>query len=115
MPMGITNEVLVHREEDREARSRFAKLRYWLAVGEALWSRRMTILCWALVGTGLSGLLAWRICVFEATAQIMPPDSGAGGLSSLALSGLLKGPGTSGLAGLAGDMFGIKSSGALFL
>src|SRR5260370_27943402 len=110
MPMGITNEILVDREEEREARGRFAKLRHWLAVGEELWSRRMTILCWTLVGTALSGLLAWRICTFEATAQIMPPDSGSGGLSSLALSGLLKGPGTSGLAGPAGDLFVLKSS-----
>jgi capsule polysaccharide export protein KpsE/RkpR len=116
MPMGVTNEILVeNEEEDRGTRSRADKLRNWLDVGEYLWSRRVSVFWWALVGTALSGLLAYRICFYEATAQVMPPDTGSNSLSSLALPGLLRAPGTSNLAGLATEMFGMKTSGALFV
>jgi capsule polysaccharide export protein KpsE/RkpR len=115
--MGVTNEILVtNEEEDRGSRSRGETPHEWLAIGEYLWSRRVTVFWWTLVGMALSGLIAYKICFYEATAQVMPPDSGPSGLSSLALPSLLRASGASSnlTAGLANDMFGVKSSGALF-
>jgi len=117
--MGVTNEILVENEEEnRGSRSGTDKLHQWLAVGEYLWSRRVRVFWWTLVGTALSGLLAYKICFYEATVQLMPPDNGGGSMSALALPGLLRasGAGSSNLAaGLANDMFGLKSSGALYV
>jgi capsule polysaccharide export protein KpsE/RkpR len=114
--MGVTNEILVaNEEENREARSRSDKLREWLDIAEYLWSRRVTAFWWTLVGAALSGLIAYKVCFYEATAQLMPPDSSSGGLSA-ALPSLLRASGASSnlMAGMANDMFGVKSSGALF-
>ena len=78
-------------------------------------SRARAILFWTVVGAVLSGLLAFKLCKYEATAQIMPPDtSSSGGMGALALPALVKAPGLAGLAGLAGDILGTKSTGALF-
>ncbi len=83
---------------------------------EYLWSRRLKIAVWALTGLTLSIILAFRICKFPATAQLMPPDgSSSGGLASMALPSLMKSPGLAGLAGMAGDLLGGKSTGALFI
>jgi capsule polysaccharide export protein KpsE/RkpR len=113
--MGVTNEILVaNEEENREARSRSDKLREWLDIAEYLWSRRVTVFWWTLVGTALSGLLAYKLCLYEATAQVMPPDSGSGNLSSLVPS-LLRAPGASNLTGMATEMFGMRTSGALYV
>src|SRR6516225_8383601 len=115
MPMGVTNEILVaNEEENREARSRSDKLREWLDIAEYLWSRRVTVFWWTLVGTALSGLLAYKLCLYEATAQVMPPDSGSGNLSSLVPS-LLRAPGASNMTGTATEMFGMRTSGALYV
>lgn len=89
----------------------------WVDIINRLWSQRRRIAKWALVGLVLSSYFAWRYCKYEATVALMPPDSQSG-LSSL-LPALSKMPGISagggaGLSGLAGDMLGIKSSGALF-
>jgi capsule polysaccharide export protein KpsE/RkpR len=113
--MGVTNPILVENEEDRVTRSRSDKLREWLAIGEYLWSRRTSILWWTVLGTALSGLFVYKLCFFEATAQVMPPDNGGGGLSAMGVSTLLRASGTSNLSNLASDMFGVKSSGALFV
>lgn len=78
-------------------------------------SRILRILLWTLVGGLISGVLTFKLCKYEATAQIMPPDSSsAGGMGALALPALVKAPGLAGLAGLAGDLLGAKSTGALF-
>jgi len=113
--MGITNPVLVENEEDRVTRGRSDKLRDWLAAGEYLWSRRISILRWTLLGVVLSGLFVYKLCLFQSTAQVMPPDNGGGGLSAMGLSTILRASGTSNLSNLASDMFGVKSSGALFV
>lgn len=70
---------------------------------------------WTVAGALLSALLTLRICKFEATVQIMPPDApGNSGMAAMALPSLLKSPGLAGLSGMAGDMLGVKSTGALF-
>jgi uncharacterized protein involved in exopolysaccharide biosynthesis len=63
----------------------------------------------ALGGMGLALLVPSR---YEATTQLMPPDSQAGtGMAALsALAGR-----AGGLEGFAGDLLGVKNSGALFV
>lgn len=88
----------------------------WLDAFEYLWERRIRIALWALAGLIFSTVLGFKICKFPATAQLMPPDSASGGgLASLALPSLIKSPGLAGLAGMAGDLLGVKSTGALFI
>jgi capsule polysaccharide export protein KpsE/RkpR len=116
MPMGrTTNEVLVDRHRDPDLAEKFVEMQRWSAVAEHLWSRRMRILLWALAGAALSAVVAWRVCKFEATVQLMPPDSSGGGLAALALPNLMKSPALAGLSGMAGDLLGVKSTGALFV
>lgn len=114
MPMGrTTNEVLVERHRDRESDDRFVEIERWSAAARHLWSRRVRVLLWTVAGALLSALLALKICKFESMVQIMPPDS-SGGLSAMALPSLMKTPAMAGLAGMAGDLLGMKSTGALF-
>ena len=87
----------------------------WFDALDYLWSRRLRIALWALAGLLFSLLLASRICKYPAKVQLMPPDSSSSGALGLALPGLLKSPGLAGLAGMAGDLLGAKSTGALFI
>jgi capsule polysaccharide export protein KpsE/RkpR len=85
----------------------------WLGWTDAvyrLWLQRGQIARWAAVGFLLSLAVAWRYPKYESTTQIMPPDSGNAGLASL-VPALSKSPG---LIGMAGDLMGMKSSGAIF-
>jgi uncharacterized protein involved in exopolysaccharide biosynthesis len=53
---------------------------------------------------------------YESTVQLMPPDSQSGGLAMLAALTAKAGGGASGgLGAVAGDLLGVKSSGALFV
>ena len=77
-----------------------------------LWSARRCL----LRATGVAFLIATLVAFlvpkrFESTAQLMPPDSQSS--SSLALLAGMQGSG--GLGMLAGDLLGIKSTGALFV
>src|SRR5512146_551298 len=115
MPMGrTTNEVLVEQHRDRDIDDKLVEIQRWSAVARHLWSRRLRVLLWSLAGALISAVLTLHFCKFESTVQIMPPDSGGGGLSALALPGLMKSPSLAGLAGMAGDFLGMKSTGALF-
>lgn len=87
----------------------------WLDVFDYLWSKRIRVALWALAGLLFSLLLASRICKYPAKVQLMPPDTSSSGALGLALPGLLKSPGLAGLAGMAGDLLGAKSTGALFI
>ena len=77
-----------------------------------LWNERRFLLrvtgLALLVATAIAFLIPKR---YESTVQLMPPDSQSS--SSLALLAGLSGP--SGLGMLAGDLLGIKSTGALFV
>jgi len=86
----------------------------WLGWTDAvyrLWLQRGQIARWAAVGFLLSLGVAWRYPKYESTTQIMPPDSGNSGLASL-LPALSKSPN---MVGLAGDLMGVKSNGAVFV
>ena len=63
----------------------------------------------ALLSLGFALLIPNR---YEATAQLMPPDSQSG--SGMAMLSALAGRGGS-FGGLAGDMLGVRNSGALFV
>src|SRR6478672_11020135 len=85
----------------------------WLGWTDALyhlWLQRRQIARWVILGFVLSLVAAWRLPKYESTAQIMPPDSGNSGLASL-VPALSKSPG---LIGMAGDLMGMKSTGAVF-
>lgn len=97
-------------EDEDHARAVRAQL---LARLRLLWDRRQFLLRATGVGLLLATLIAFLIPKrYESTAQLMPPDSQSS--SSLALLAGLSGPG-GGLGMLAGDLLGIKSTGALFV
>jgi uncharacterized protein involved in exopolysaccharide biosynthesis len=78
-----------------------------------LWSSRKLLLGSLWLGAMISGVIAFSIPVrYEATAQLMPPDGQAG--TSMAMLSALAG--RSGmLGGVAGDILGVKNTGALFV
>ena len=89
----------------------------WIDTVLQLWSYRIRIVVWTVVGALLSAGVAMVIPKYEATAQLMPPDSNApSGLAALAaplIGNKGDGGGLGGLLG-AGDLLGsTKSSGAL--
>ncbi len=79
-----------------------------------LWNQRRSLgraaLAGLLIGTALAFLLPKQ---FESTTQLMPPDNQSS--STLALMAGLSAKTTGGLGAVAGDLLGLKSSGALFI
>jgi uncharacterized protein involved in exopolysaccharide biosynthesis len=103
------NEALDPRLEELDGQFSQERL---LARTRLLWNdRRLLFRC------GIAGLLAATLVAFlipkryESTAQLMPPDSQSPG--SMAMLTALSGSG--GLGMLAGDLIGVKSTGALFV
>lgn len=80
----------------------------------SLWQGRRSLgramLAGALCGTLLAFLLPKR---FDSTTQLMPPDTQSG--SGIGLMAALTAKTGNSLGGVAGDLLGIKSSGALFI
>ena len=90
--------------------------RPWIDGLELLWFRRRKIGAWVLLGVVLSSFVAWKYPKYQSVTQLMPPESGSSALNAaFAIPALSKSPGLAGLAGLAGDMLGFKSTGALFI
>jgi len=86
----------------------------WLGWTDAvyqLWLQRRRIARWAALAFLLSAPVAWHYPKYESTAQIMPPDSASSSLASIVPAAISKSPG---LMGLAGDLMGVKSNGAVF-
>jgi capsule polysaccharide export protein KpsE/RkpR len=114
--MALSTNKLIEKPPETPALHTNWQWSEWLDAVDYLWSRRMKIALWTTVGLIFSIVLAFRICKYPATVQLMPPDSSSsGGLAQLALPGILKSPGLAGLAGMAGDLLGAKSTGALFI
>ncbi len=84
----------------------------WVETINRMWDRRSQVARWTAVGLVLTAVLAWRLPKYESTVQIMPPDNATSGLAALALPALAKTPS---LGGLAGDLMGVKTTGALFI
>ena len=91
-----------------------------------LWNRRRSLVRAATIGLLASTLIAFLIPrSYTATAQLMPPDSqsstSSSGLAMMAAMAAKAGaslPGTGGgggLASVAGDLLGMKNTGALFI
>jgi len=111
MPLSEADrEVLGHDADEHQLPRHMAPLLGWIDAIYRLWSQRRQIARWALLALVISLLIAWRYPKYESTAQIMPPDSGNSGLASL-VPALSKSPG---LIGMAGDLMGVKSTGAVF-
>lgn len=79
-----------------------------------LWKQRRVIQRVTLAGLLAGTLLAFSLPKrYESTTQLMPPDSQSN--SGVAMLAALSAKTGGGLAPLAGDLLGIKSSGALFI
>jgi capsule polysaccharide export protein KpsE/RkpR len=104
-------EVLNTEREQRQPPLPASLSLVWIDAIYRLWSQRRQIARWAILAFVLSCVIAWFYPQYESTTQIMPPDGGGSGLASLLPAALSKSPG---LIGLAGDMMGVKSTGAVF-
>jgi capsule polysaccharide export protein KpsE/RkpR len=79
-----------------------------------LWNGRRFLGRMAVTGFLLGALLAFLLPKkFESTAQLMPPDNQS--TSGVAMLAALTSKTGSGLGGFAGDLLGMKSSGALYI
>lgn len=78
-----------------------------------LWDNRKLLFRSTLAGLVIGALAAFLIPVrFESTTRLMPPDGQSGAGMALLSAAAAK---TGGLGALAGDLLGIKNSGALFI
>lgn len=107
-PQPLAGELLLPEiplEDSRELQAARVRL---------LWDRRSFLL-----RASALGLLASTLCAFlipksyTSTAQLMPPDAQA--TSAMALMAGMAAKAGGGLGAVAGDLLGIKSSGALFI
>ena len=79
-----------------------------------LWRRRQLFLRATALGLATSALIALLIPnVYTSTTQLMPPDSQSA--SSVAMMAALASKAGGGLGSMAGDLLGLKTSGALFI
>jgi len=79
-----------------------------------VWGRRQFFLRAAAVGLLVSTLVAFLIPKsYTSTTQLMPPDPQS--TSGMAMMAGMAAKAGGGLAGMAGDLLGLKSSGALFI
>src|ERR1700716_2440071 len=79
-----------------------------------LWGRRRFFFGVAAIGLLVTTFIAFLIPnSFTSTTQLMPPDPQS--ISGMAMMAAMATKGGGGLAGVAGDLLGLKSSGALFI
>jgi uncharacterized protein involved in exopolysaccharide biosynthesis len=79
-----------------------------------LWEHRQTFFRAAAVGLLVSTMVAFLIPrTYTSTAQLMPPDPQS--TPGMAIMAAMAGKGGDGLGAVAGDLLGLKSSGALFV
>ena len=106
----VNGELLVQEAsvEELELRERQAKLL------RLLWDARRDLLRAAAIGLAVSTLVAFLIpSSYTSTAQLMPPDTQSS--SGLAMMAAMASKVAGGLGSVAGDLLGMKSSGALFI
>ncbi len=111
MPLSEAEREVLTREASSAQLPKPTQWMGWTEIFFRLWLQRNRIARWVAVGFLLSLFIGWRYPKFESTVQIMPPDGGSSnGLAAL-IPALTKSPG---LAGLAADFTGAKTSGAVF-
>ena len=107
-PKPITGEVSlleVPLEDSREWQAERLRL---------LWGRRQLFLRATAIGLVVSTMIAFLIPKsYTSTAQLMPPDPQS--TSGMAMMAAMAAKGGGGLGAVAGDLLGVKSSGALFI
>jgi len=112
MPLSEAEREVLTREANGSQLPKPAQWMGWTEAFYRLWLQRGRIGRWIAVGFLLSLFVGWRYPKFESTVQIMPPDAGSSsGLAAL-IPALTKSPA---LAGLAGDLTGAKTTGAVFI
>lgn len=101
-------------EDLRENELTFDDLKSSTLVRSQLLWRNRRFLTWAVFAGLCLGLVVALLIPsrYESTVQLMPPDNQSGGLAMLAALTAKTG---GGLASVAGDLLGVKSSGALFV
>ncbi|HEX7193728.1 MAG TPA: GNVR domain-containing protein, partial [Chthoniobacterales bacterium] len=101
------------QEDSRPAEDRLAARERVVTRLRLLWEARGFVLKAAIIGLLLATLNAFMIpWQYESTTRLMPPDSRS--VNSLSLMAGLPSQAT-GLGGFAGDLLGMKSTGALFV
>ncbi|MGC2530308.1 MAG: GNVR domain-containing protein [Candidatus Acidiferrum sp.] len=104
----VNGELLLQEASVEELRERQAKLL------RLLWDARRDLLRAAAIGLAVSTLTAFLIpSSYTSTAQLMPPDTQSS--SGLAMMAAMASKVAGGLGSVAGDLLGMKSSGALFI
>ncbi len=79
-----------------------------------LWNQRRFLARAVLAGMAFGCLLAFVVPVeYESSAQLMPPDAQSG--AGMAMLAALTARSGNSMGGVAGDLLGVKSSGALFV
>jgi uncharacterized protein involved in exopolysaccharide biosynthesis len=79
-----------------------------------LWASRRFLVRMAAVGLGIGAVVAFALPKrFESMTQLMPPDNQSS--SGMAMLAALTAKAGGGIGGIAGDLLGMKSSGALFI
>lgn len=97
--------------EERRALNRDHDRVEWLWL---LWEYRTFLARATVWGLILSTIIAFVIPKrYQSTTRLMPPDAQSG--SSMAMMAAMAGKGSLGLSSFAGDLLGMKSSGALFV
>src|SRR5262249_42446157 len=108
VPQPLTGELLLPEiplGDSRELQAKRLRL---------LWDGRRSILRAGTVGLLASTLVAFLIPKsYTSTAQLMPPDPQS--TSALAMMAGMAAKAGGGLSAVAGDLLGVKSSGALFI
>jgi capsule polysaccharide export protein KpsE/RkpR len=104
----VIDELPVQEVSFEEARERQAKLL------RLLWDCRRTLFRDAAIGLLASTLIAFLIPrSYTSTTQLMPPDTQSS--SGMAMMAAMATKSVGNLAGMAGDLLGLKNSGALFV
>jgi uncharacterized protein involved in exopolysaccharide biosynthesis len=104
----VIDELPAQEVSLEEARERQAKLL------RLLWDRRRALFRDAAIGLLGSTLIAFLIPrSYTSTTQLMPPDTQSS--SGMAMMAAMATKNVGGLAGMAGDLLGLKNSGALFV
>ncbi len=100
--------------EDVGSQDRVAAREKWISTLRLLWNRRPYLVRSAIVGLAVSALLAFAIPKrYTTSTKLMPPDPQSTS-SMMMLAGMAEKAGN-GLGSMAGDLLGLKSSGALFV
>ena len=116
--MDITKDLQLSRQERRLATAALDPKDGWVSAVSLLWKERLRLLRVAVVALIVSTAVAFLLPKqYESTARIMPPDQQSGGAAALlaALSGKAMPGGMGAMGVVAGSLFGLKNTGALFV